>query len=117
MADLLVNTDVFIDHLRGRNRFVAEGHAISVSVVTRTELFAGPAAQEEPARALLTPFRELGITSSIAEGAGRIRRESGVLLPDALIAATAIDWDLELLSGNLRDFRRIEGVRLHMARG
>lgn len=116
MADLLVDTDVFIDHLRGRGELVAEGNAISFSVITRAELFAGPPAQEAPARALLAPFRELAITSSVAEAAGRIRRESGVLLPDSLIAATAIEWGLELLSGNVRDFKRIEGLRLRPPR-
>ena len=117
VADLLVDTDVFIDHLRGRRELIAEGHDISFSVVTRAELFAGPPAQEELARALLAPFRELEISTPIAESAGRIRRESGVLLPDALIAATALHWDLEILSGNVRDFGRIEGARLRQARG
>ena len=118
MAELLVDTDVFIDHLRGRAELtVEEGETISFSVVTRAELFAGPPEQEEPARALLAPFRELDVTGSIAEVAGRIRRESGVLLPDSLIAATALEWGLELLSANVRDFGRIAGVRLRPARG
>ncbi|MEO7197214.1 MAG: hypothetical protein ABIZ50_01945 [Solirubrobacterales bacterium] len=41
-----------------------------------------------------------------------IRRETGIALPDALIAATAIAGDLELRSRNRRDFNRVDGLRL-----
>jgi len=49
---------------------------------------------------------------------GRIRadlEESGTILPDAdiQIAATALDNDLELVTGNLRHFRRISGLKLN----
>jgi prevent-host-death family protein len=40
---------------------------------------------------LLAPFREIPVDRTVAERAGRIRRESGIRLPDALIAATAIE--------------------------
>ncbi len=45
----------------------------------------------------------------VAEGAGRIRRETGLRLPDALIAATAIAHDLQLATRNGRDFERVRG--------
>jgi tRNA(fMet)-specific endonuclease VapC len=49
---------------------------------------------------------------------GRIRaylEESGTILPDAdiQIAATALCNDLELVTGNLRHFRRISGLELN----
>lgn len=113
MAGLLVDTDVFVDHLRGHRPLTAEaGRAIAYSVITRAELHAGPADQLERVRALLAAFRELGVGGEVAELAGRIRRERGLLLPDALIAATAISHELELLTRNRRDFARVEGLRL-----
>lgn len=60
---------------------------------------------------LLAPFREVELDRAIAERAGRVRRESGILLPDALVAATALERDLDLASRNARDLGRAGGLR------
>jgi predicted nucleic acid-binding protein len=86
VADVLVDTDVFIDHLRGAQRLVPGEHRLHYSVVTRAELFAGSVATDA-LTALLAPFREIVVDRAIAERAGRVRRESGIRLPDAFIAA------------------------------
>ena len=59
---------------------------------------------------LLGSLRELPVDRTVAEGAGRIRRETGLRLPDALIAATAIAHDLQLATRNRRDFDRVQGL-------
>lgn len=46
MADFLVDTDVFVDHLRGARRFEPRSHRIHYPVVTRDELFAGNSATD-----------------------------------------------------------------------
>jgi len=111
MNGLLLDSDVLIDHLRGVRR-VAPRDGMCVSVVTRCELFAGPAEQETAVRELLEPLEELLLDSAIAEAAGRIRREAGVRTPDALIAATAIVHGLELATRNRRDFAPVPGLVL-----
>ena len=111
MADLLVDTDVFVDHLRGARRLRPRGDTVSYSVVTRCELFAGAAEQEEAVTLLLSGFRELVVDREVAEAAGRIRRETGVRTPDALIAATAISHRLTLVSRNLKDFAKVPRLR------
>jgi toxin FitB len=111
VADILVDTDVFIDHLRGARRLAFPGHRVHYSVVTRAELFAGNAGSDL-VNTLLAPFREIAVDRVIAERAGRIRRESGVRLPDALIAATAIQHALGLATRNRADFDRVRGLRL-----
>jgi len=111
MADLLVDTDVLIDHLRGRRHFTPAGDAF-YSVVTRAELFAGSDADEAGLRRLLAPFGELPVDRSVAEVGGRVRRDVGLALPDALIAATAISRGLTLMSRNRRHFERVPGLRL-----
>jgi len=55
---------------------------------------------------------------SIAKIFGSIRahlEETGMILPDAdiQIAATALGHDLELVTGNLRHFNRISGLKLN----
>jgi len=57
---------------------------------------------------------------SIAKVFGSIRahlEDAGMILPDAdiQIAATAIDHDLELATGNIRHFNRISGLKLNLA--
>ena len=54
----------------------------------------------------------------IAKVFGRIRahlEDTGMILPDAdiQIAATAMGHDLELVTGNLRHFNRISGLKLN----
>jgi predicted nucleic acid-binding protein len=116
VADLLVDTDVFVDHIRGVRPIDPGRDRIRYSVITRCELFAGPQEQEEIVRELLSPFDEVEVSGETAELAGRIRRTTGILTPDALIAATAINNGFALLTRNVRDFRRVKGLRLASAR-
>lgn len=111
MADVLVDTDVFVDHLRGATAIDPAGHRINYSVITRAELFAGTTATGLVA-ALLTPFREIPVDRDIAERAGRIRRETGIRLPDSLIAATAVERTLTLVTRDRRDFDPVPGLRV-----
>jgi hypothetical protein len=111
VADVLVDTDVLIDVLRGARTLSVIGHRVSYSVITRAELFSGHARDEESVRAVLSPFRELGVDATIAERAGRLAR-SRVEMSDALIAATALEHGLELTTRNTRDFAGVPGLRL-----
>jgi predicted nucleic acid-binding protein len=111
VADYLVDTDVFVDHLRGARPFEPKSHRVHFSVVTRAELFAGNSASDA-VTVVLAPFREIEIDRAIAERAGRIRRETGIRLPDALIAATAVEHKLSLFTRNRSDFEKVRGLRL-----
>lgn len=111
MPDFLVDTDIFIDHLRGAAELKPGKHRLHYSVITRAELFAGTSGTD-PAARLLAPFRELPVDRRVAERAGRIRREFGLRMPDALIAATALEHRLSLATRNERDFAPVHGLRL-----
>ncbi|MDQ4037088.1 MAG: type II toxin-antitoxin system VapC family toxin [Actinomycetota bacterium] len=115
MADVLVGTDVFIGHIRGAKRIRVGRNRLHYSVITRAELFAGTSASDVITR-LLEPFRELVVDRAVAERAGRIRHEAGVRLPDALIAATAVEHGMSLATRNRRDFQAIRGLRLRELR-
>lgn len=115
VADVLVDTDVFIDHLRGAAEIRPQRHRLHYSVITRAELFAGNSATDLVAQ-LLAPFRELAVNRDIAERAGRVAREHGLRLPDALIAATALENHCQLSTRNTKDFDRVRGLRLRALR-
>ncbi len=115
MADLLIDTDVFIDHLRGATELKPSKHRLHYSVVTRAELFAGNTATSLSAQ-LLAPFRELPVDRDVAERAGRLVREFKIRLPDALIAASAIEHGLQLITRNIKDFERVRGLRIRSLR-
>ena len=115
MADILVDTDIFVDHLRGAHELRPGRNRLFYSVITRTELFAGTTATAVVTR-LLSAFRELPVDRAVAEQAGRIRRESGLRMPDALVAGTAIVHGLGLATRNRRDFDRVRGLRLRALR-
>lgn len=114
MAEVLVDTDVLVDHLRGHRPFAPGPDRISYSVVTRAELFAGNGTQEDPIRLLLGPFTEILVDRAIAEMGGAIRRDVSITLPDGLIAATAILGDLTLVTRNLADFKRVPGLKVRL---
>ncbi len=109
--ELLVDTDVLIDHLRGTRRLSGDGRRVAISVVSRCELFAG---RDEPEllRRFLSTMAELPVDGVIAELAGTTRRESGIATPDALIAATALVHAIPLMTRNRRHFDRVADLRI-----
>jgi predicted nucleic acid-binding protein len=111
MADVLIDTDIFIDHIRGSRLLPVRPGETWYSVITRAELFAGRTKETE-VRRLLTAAREIPVESSIAERAGRLVRDAGLDLADALIAATALEHRLTLVTRNRRDFERVRGLKL-----
>ena len=66
VADLLIDTDVFIDHLRGAAALKPGRHRLHYSVVTRAELFAGNTAINLSSQ-ILAPFRELNVDRVVAD--------------------------------------------------
>jgi predicted nucleic acid-binding protein len=112
MNEVLLDTDVLIDHVRGR-RHLEVGTHMSVSVITRTELYAGDQREEPAVQALLGRMKELDVNHAIARRAGRIKRDAHLKIADALIAATALEHQLPLMTRNLRHFERVAGLTIH----
>lgn len=65
---------------------------------------------------LLGQFREIPVDRCVAERAGRPRREAEIRLPDALIAASALEHRLSVVTRNRADFDTVRGLRLRALR-
>ena len=117
----LINTNAVIDYLG--NKLPATGidfmngiiDAIpNVSVVTKIEVL-GFNAPEEYYKLLfnfMNDAKVLDLTSNVVDLTISIRKEHKTKLPDAIIAATALVYDLILISRNVSDFKDIEGLKV-----
>lgn len=96
--------------------------AIGISVITWAELRHGAANSSDPNRSLakldlfVAPIRVLDFDRRAAEFAGSVRatlqrRGRPIGDMDTLIAAHALSRDLVLVSNNLREFARVDGLR------
>jgi len=86
-----------------------------VSAVVRAEILAWPshsAMSLATALALLDACQLVAVNAVVADEGARIRRETGLKLPDALIAATAVLQSAALVTANAKDFRRVPGLTL-----
>jgi toxin FitB len=107
---VLVDSDIVIDHIRGARPLPS--FPLAYSVITRCELFAGRD-NAERLRRLLARMHEIPVDSSIAERGGTLKRTARLPTPDALIAATALEHELPLMTRNKRLFDRVAGLQLH----
>jgi predicted nucleic acid-binding protein len=103
--------DRLADGRRASSTF-AESGPPPRSVVTRAELLSGRGSEERRVQRLLEPMTNLSLDTAIAERAGRLRRGTVRRLPDALIAATALEHRLTLVTRNVRDFDGIRELKL-----
>jgi len=131
----LLDTNVCIDVLRGRPDVVAQMRKYSpddlgISVVTGFELIQGvwrapEEFREEEGRkvaAFLAKIRQVNFDYLSAHRAGEINavllnRGTPVSVTDVFIAATALEIGVPVITNNLRDFGRIDGLELVDWRG
>lgn len=117
---MLIDTDVLVDHLRGRGEAVEYLEGLTsdlyLSVISVTELFAGVRGdqEEKSLNQLLQTFVVLPVTQEGARLGGLYRRDYGpgheTGLADALIAATAEEAGADLVSFNQRHFPMLSRI-------
>ena len=116
---LLIDTDVLIDCLRGRDeaRVYIEGLTPPpyLSAATVAELYAGVLDSErDDLDAFIAAFRILPVTEEIARNGGLHRRDywrsHGTGLVDGIIAATALQIGSGLVTLNLRHYPMLNAV-------
>lgn len=118
---ILIDTDVLIDCLRGRDeaRLFIESLTESphLSAATVAELYAGVFDSErDDLDAFLTAFRIVPVTEDIARNGGLHRRDygrsHGTGLVDGVIAATAAQLGSQLITLNRRHYPMLDEVTI-----
>lgn len=110
----LVDTDIWIDFLRGTPQavtFVSKlPNEVAISSISVAELYAGvrDGAETQAFSDLLDTLEVIDLNRDIAQAGGLIRREHGKAhglgLNDALIAATALNRNACLYTLNLKHY-------------
>ncbi len=121
----LVDTDVWIDFLRGRQEARTFVEALpdetAISVISVGELYAGvrEGAEREALASLIASLMVIDLTAGVAERGGIIRREFGKSdgggFSDALIAATALEHGLLLYTLNAKHYPALPRKQLRRA--
>ncbi|MDN3517847.1 type II toxin-antitoxin system VapC family toxin [Aquisalimonas lutea] len=124
---MLVDTDVLIWNLRGNERaaqVLDEQEALAFSAVTYMELVQGLRNKDE-FRRLRQAIRYwhatiIHVDASTSARASFLMEEhalsDSLQVADALIAATALETGCELLTGNVKHYRKLPGVSLQAFR-
>lgn len=125
MNNLLLDTSVIIDFLRIKNKksslfyqLETQKFNLYISVITHTELYAGKSVWDNKTaqKELEIVFSGLDIyqlDSEISKQAGLFKIKYGMDLIDAIIAATAIKYNLNLVTLNTKDFAKIKELNLY----
>jgi predicted nucleic acid-binding protein len=117
----LIDTNAVIDYLGSKipasgmdfmNRVI---DAVPIlSVVTKIEVlgFNAPEQHYKTLSDFINDATVLDLTNNVVEESIDIRKKYKTKLPDAIIAATALVYDLVLISRNTSDFKNIDGLQV-----
>ena len=114
---LLLDTTVLIDVLRSRNNrrsllaeLVTSGHILATASINIGEVYAGlRPGEENRTEAFLSSLDCFPLSAIIARRAGALRNAYGrgghtLSLADMIVAATALEHGLTLMTDNRKDF-------------
>ncbi|RYY06367.1 MAG: type II toxin-antitoxin system VapC family toxin [Sphingobacteriaceae bacterium] len=86
-----------------------------ISAITEIELLCWKSTNEEELNVLHNFIKDcfvIELEQSIKIKTAEIRKQSKIKLPDAIIAATAIVYDLTMITRNISDFKSIVGFKI-----
>jgi len=120
MIEYLIDTNIFIALLKGNTKLKSfiETLACAIDTIVYVELIQGAKNKVEVRKIekYLTRFELIHFNKTISQEAIKlIRRYSkshGLMLGDAIIAATCLENNLTLITCNVKDFRFINGLKI-----
>jgi predicted nucleic acid-binding protein len=120
----LIDTDILIDHLRGNSQAlkflenVMTHSACYISAITIAELYVGvrEGKERQILDQLIKEFQIAPLNEKVAQRGGLYRRDygksHGVGLADAIIAATAEDLGLKLVTLNKKHYPMLKKIHI-----
>ncbi|PJE62870.1 hypothetical protein COU88_02695 [Candidatus Roizmanbacteria bacterium CG10_big_fil_rev_8_21_14_0_10_39_6] len=123
MKRLLLDTSIIIDFLRQKQKqqtylYMLSNEDLYVSIITHTELYAGGSVWEKTSaqnelKDLFSGITILSLEYEISCLAGKFKAlHYSMSLIDCIIAATACIHTFTLVTLNMKDFVKIEGITL-----
>jgi predicted nucleic acid-binding protein len=112
----LIDSDILIDHLRKEQNAldyirqkIDDGSPLFISVISRIEILSGARKGEDEAiQSLFDIFTPVDVDLAIADGAGeymrKFRRSHALSIGDAVIAATAKEMGMKLVTRNIKHY-------------
>ncbi|MDO8552032.1 MAG: type II toxin-antitoxin system VapC family toxin [bacterium] len=117
-----IDTNAFIYYLHGEEgvkKFLDDSlrtaRPLYISAITITELLRFPNLtldEENFILDIVPAFSTIPVDAHIAKGAGRIGRIYNLKVADSIIAATALFTGSAVVTRNVRDFKRVVGLRV-----
>ena len=125
MNNLVIDTDIFIDLMRGfekAKKYFEElrdaDNIVYFSAVTEIELVSGKECNEIERKSyllnFLSYFAKVPVDNNIAVKAGDFRRLYGIAFADATVAATAYFMKANLVSRNVDDYKRVKEITVNI---
>ena len=121
---ILIDTNIFVDYLRDYGPAIEffEGIAtkedVIFSAITEAELVSGKTCNDENKKESLLHFisswDKILVSNKIAVLAGDITRKNNLGICDAIIAATALINDAELLTKNIKHFLVVPNLKVRI---
>lgn len=124
MAKVLLDTSILIDFLRRKDReqsilvdLTKDDNQLIISIVTYAELYAGKKVWEkkeamDELESLFSGLTIMDQSREISKKAGQLKANLGLNLFDAIIAATALAGNCRLATLNVKDFEKVENLKL-----
>lgn len=118
----LLDTNLIIEAVGGSEKAVealevaVDSEWVGYSAITRLELFGYPglsADEEKALTAVIEELAEVAVSSRTIDAAIQLRKHTRIKVPDAIIAATAIEHNATLITRNENDFKNIKNLALH----
>lgn len=116
---MVLDSNICIAYLNGDERVISalfawkeQGAALLISSITVAEVLSYPAIAPHEiadAQSFLRSFISITFDDTLAETAAWLRRVYGIALPDAIIAATALNRDLPLATRD-KQFKKIKEI-------
>ena len=117
-TDFLIDTNIIIYLTQGKlkiNDFAKTGGNLHISSISYIETLGYPFQnqdEEKDVTELCEMFERIFLTKEVEKQTILIRKSNKIKLPDAIIAATAMVYNLTLVTHNMDDFKNIQELKI-----